>query len=231
MKFSLTLIVLCLFIMSGGATAQQDPNLRDESEARTIRFICLAYDMPQYFYDVRKSERVEIGSSMGSFSRPHPMPTDRILQIYRKVLPPPDAPAGTKPLKQILATTKIPTGFSKAIVLLAPDGEKLRIKAFGDSYRLHPKGKIRVFNLAPMEIRLKVGDVAGSFKPGQEGVMPWSGDSSNVVVFQSWVKPDDDWVVVGINELATRPHLRAFMFVGKGIPYISSKVVLDAVPE
>lgn len=236
MNFSISLLFVSLFLAAGVSIAQVNPDTEGSSEkGRTIRFYCLTEGMPQYFYKESKSKEVQIGDASGSLSLPHPMPTDRVLEIYKKIPPPPEAPVGTKPLLLILATTEIPAGFSKAIVLLLPGGDReketLRAVAYGDSYRLHPEGMVRVFNLSPYEIKLKVASAESSFKSGGSGVMPWNGGKSNVVVFQTWVKKDDQWMVVAINELATRPNLRAFMFASKGITDIASRVCFDAVQE
>ena len=229
-------ILTSLFLTAGAAFAQIDSDTGEPTEkGRSIRFLCLTDGMPQYFYRERKSKEIEIGDATGSLSLPHPMPTDRVLEIYKKVLPPPEAPVGTEPILKVLATTEIPTGFSKAIVLLLPSGSgedaTLRVAAYGDSYRLHPKATVRVFNLSPYEMGLKVAGSSNRFKPGANGVMPWNGGASNVVVFQTLVKTSDDWKIAGTNEHATRPNLRAFMFVSKGIPDIASKLCFDAVPD
>jgi len=236
MKNPISIIATSLLFAVGAVFAQEEPGPETSLEdARTIRFYCLADSMPQYFYDVRKNEQTAIGSASGSLSLPHPMPADRVLEVYRVIPPPPEAPVGTKPLKQIMGTSKIPAGFSKAIVLLLPEGgskaETLRVAAFGDSYRIHPRGMVRVFNLAPWEISLKVGDSTNRFKPGQEAIVPWSDRTSNVVVFQTCVRSGDAWRILGTNELATRPNLRAFMFAYQGIPDVSSKICFDAVPD
>lgn len=236
MKTSIYLLLASLILAAGTAIAQVDPDPEDSTEkGRTIRFYCLTDSMPQYFYSESKNKEIEIGDASGSLSSPHPMPKDRVLEIYKKILPPPEAPVGTKPLLQILSTTKIPAGFSKAIVLLLPGGdsekETLQAVAYGDSYQLHPKGTVRVFNLSPYEMNLRVASTGSNFKPGENGVTPWNGGKSNVVVFQTRVKKNDQWIIVGINELATRPNLRAFMFVSKGIPDIASKLCFDVVPE
>lgn len=236
MKISIFLHFVSLFLAAGVAIAQVDPGTEESPEkGRTIRFYCLTDSMPQYFYRASKNTEIEIGDASGSLSLAHPMPTDRVLEIYKKILPPSEAPVGTKPLIQILSTTKIPAGFSKAIVLLLPGGdskkETLQAVAYGDSYQLHPKGTVRVFNLSPYEINLRVASSGSSFKAGDNAVMPWNGGKSSVVVFQTRVKKNDQWIIVGINELATRPNLRAFMFVSKGIPDIASKLCFDAVPE
>lgn len=235
MKTWLFLIPASLLLASGIACAQEPAPEAPAEGARTIRFYSLANDLPEFFYEPKKDEPIGIGGACGALSHPYPMPTKRVLEIYRKVMPPPNAPAGTKPLKEILATAKLPDGFSKVIVLLFPEGDSktgtLRIAAFGDSYQLHPKGTVRVFNLAPSEISLKVGSVTNRFQPGQEAVMPWLGSTPNVVVFQTSVRSGEAWRILGTNELATRPNLRAFMFAYLAVPDIRSNVCFDSVPD
>ena len=235
MNTLLLLFATGLWLTVGSVVAQEPTEDAPAEGARTIRFYCMGNDQPQFFYEPKKKQKIEIGNSCGSLSSPHPMPTDRVLEIYRLIQPPPDAPVGTKPQKQILATTRIPDGFSKAIVLLFPAGDAktgtLRVAAFGDSYQLHPKGTVRVFNLAPVEVGLEVGSSKSSFKPGQEGVMPWVGSTPNVVFFQTSVRDGEGWRMLGNNELATRPNLRAFMFAYLTGPEVQSTVFLDSVPD
>lgn len=243
------LVILAAVWLAAGTCCAQPAAARAEAApaasepreaARTIRFYCMGTEQPQLFYEARKNHPTEILGALGSLSSAFPMPAAREFEIYRKILPPADAPPGTEPLKQVLASVKIPSGFGKAIILLLPAGDAktgtLRVAAYGDSYQLHPRQTVRVFNLAAVEIGLKVNGTLESFKAGQDGVMPWVGGPAHVVVYQTAVRSGDQWRVVGTNERAVRPNLRAFMFayspdMGGSAPQIYSNLFYDSVPD
>ncbi len=84
---------------------------------------------------------------------------------------------------------------------------------------------------SPYETDLRVAAANERFKAGQDGVVPWDGGKSDVEVFRIQVNVKDACMAVGINEPATRPNLRGFMFASKGIPDISSELSFDAVPD
>ena len=251
MKTRLLMIVAVLWAVAGGASARPaslpatppaaESEPKPEAGAHTVRFYCLGSQMPQLFYEVKKKQPLQIVGACGSLSKPMPMPTDQVLDIYRTILPPPAAPPGTEPLKQVLASVRMPAGFAQAIILLLPAGDAktgtLRAAAFGDSYQTHPRQTVRVFNLSALEVGLKIGASLQSFPAGQNGIMPWVGGEENVVAYRIVYRHGGDWVLAGANERAARPNLRAFMFAytadrgGVAGGELFANIFFDSVPE
>lgn len=248
MKFILLLsFALCCAL--GTASAQpanpdadmEGPDSERQAERRSIRFYCMGENLPQVFFEPRNNQEIQIRGATGSLSAPYPMPTDRQLAIYRKIQPPPAAPAGTKPARQILASVKIPSGCAKAIVLLFPAGDvktgTLRAVVFEDSYQRHPRQSVRLFNLSAAEVGLKLGGERMSVLPAQNGVLRWTAGQENVISWQIASHKGDSWVLASAQERAVRPNLRAFMFAytadvgSEGGPELCVNMFFDWVPD
>lgn len=163
------LSLLSLLVFSSVCRAQD----YDDIPSRFIRVACFGTVIDEAFY-LDGKKRIDLDLIPGTLSFELPLPSGPNLNIFR-MAPNPDPNLEAKP--QLIGTIPLVKGASKQIVVLSlPEDvskDPIRGKAFKDSNSIHPAETVRLFNLSPKEVAMRIKDEVQSYLPGESGTMPW----------------------------------------------------------
>lgn len=199
LKISLLVLAVCTSL----AAAEPPP--------RVFRVVTTVGSIGELMFDrtSRDTVRLNIRSRL---SRPIEIPSSGALDLYRELPPPPDSPAGTKPTKETVATLSFPASLTKAIVVIAQNGNGSGYRAvvFSDDIRDHPAGTLRVFNLSRMNSAVKINQSVGTIEAGNTKIMPYPPGPADI---QLAVQRGAGWNVAFDKGRISHPNLRAHVFV------------------
>lgn len=213
------------------------PGLRaDDEKPRVFRFVALGQNYDDVFFDSHNAP-VPVVANSGSFSPAYPAPKTGKLALYRLTPPPPDAPAGTRPVRTVVAEIVYPSETGKAIVLLYPGraGEPLPISglAIADPEDGHTVGHARIFNLSSLTAAVGADQTVAEVPPRSTdrkvsfGVGPMQ--------IKVAAQTGSGWQVVMAMERNLPANLRLFVLLVdappayEGGPPVSSMLVYDFI--
>ncbi len=149
-----------------------------------------------------------------ALSAPLARPAGKELEIYRLVPPPPDAPPGTKPTRQVVVTVPMPANPADCIVVTFPTStnkmDPLIARVVPPAPDSHQAGTVRVVNFSNFEAAVGMDERSTSFSSGSVDVMK---AGTGRVLFQVAVNKGQGWAKAFRGERRISPQLRGYVFV------------------
>lgn len=175
---------------------------------RTFRILSVVRSYPDLKLDVGPSRTIRVDIQR-NLSDAYPCPTGATLALYREIPPPPDAPSGTPPKKEVVVQAALPAGLKRAIVIVAPDAhDKLSAVVLDDDPEKHAQGVLRMINLSHLQAALMINTENYTLEAGASKLMPYT--SGNVLIRMAVQTAGSQWALAYSKERIARPNVRAY---------------------
>ena len=129
------------------------------ASAATFRLIAINSSLNEVFYQPAPGREAVPLTIRKSPSKDYPCPAGPALEIFRLIPPPPDAPPGTPPVKQIVTSARLGTNESSLVILTPAGADTFTAFVVPDDAATHPIGTLRVINLSNRRIGVALDDV------------------------------------------------------------------------
>lgn len=154
-------------------------------------------------------------------SAPLQVPAGSTLQFFREIPPPPDAPPGTPPIRQILLKTAVPQSEDDFIVVARPLVPEDKQTSFDATVLPFPKeyvaGTCLVANLSPFpEAAISLKNEVHHIKQGERKFLPLE-NGHNLIKIAVQVSKSGRWELAGDDAWRLWPGQRGLILV---FPYI-----------
>ena len=215
-------LLSCLFFAVVCLLSRTPETLAAQPEGvHTFRVICGGnWQAAPIKYDLNKTP-VAIETER-SLSLAYACPPEDTLVLYNEIPPPPDAPSGTRPRKQVLATLPLPPDQSKTLVVMVPDSSgKISFSAVPDDFKKHPGGTLRILNFSSYPVAVAINDRQYTAPLEAPDVIVPFGSGGTLI--QSAIRKDGKWMPVFRRERIARPRLHTYGFVFNFISEIGAK--------
>lgn len=197
--------VLCL------ALARAQP----VEQPATFRVISSVGSYGELFYDAsiggkRKPVAITLNQSL---SAPLAWPAKSPLEIYRLVPPPPGAPEGSKPTRQIVVSIPLPAENDPIVVTFPTSDDRLAPLAahiVPPTPDTHKAGTVKVINFSKFNTAVGMDARNDTLKPGGISVFP---TGTGRVLFQVAVGKGNNWASAFRGERRLSPKVRGYVFV------------------
>jgi len=146
-------VILTLFAATTARPAPATP-----VAPATFRLIAINSSLSDVFYEPAPGKDPVPLTVRKSPTKDYPRPTAPTLEIFRLIPPPPDAPKGTKPTRQIVATAKLGTNESSLVILSQSGADSFASLVVPDDAKTHPAGTLRVVNLSKRPVGVALDD-------------------------------------------------------------------------
>lgn len=172
MKTLLTCLAAVLLTLAAHAQSPGQP------PAHTFRLISVDQVYDDLYYS-HHGEAVRLFATPSAVSKPLAAPTEKTLKLFRQTPAPADAPAGTPPVRTVVAEIPYPADVSEALVVLAaaPVNAPLPVVgiALADMPKLHTTGTARLINLSSLQAALGLNnDIANAAPLATQSVVPFT---------------------------------------------------------
>jgi hypothetical protein len=112
-------------------------------------------------------------------------------------------PAGIKDSANVIARAKLPAGFKRGIFMFLPGSGKagdppFRVLVIDDTKRSFPPGSLKILNLSPLPVSIKLEKEVFTFKSGETKVIedpPVAANRSSSMVAKAFM--DGEWRKIG----------------------------------
>ena len=156
-----------------------------------------------------------------SVSRLHPAPANGRLELFREIPPPPDAPPGTRPVRQILLTVSLPPETAQTLIVALPTGrgrgDPLIARVLPDDPRRHRAGTVEAVNLSRFQTAVALDDTNHILNVSESRILPMGQGRLRVLV-QAAVQKNSRWQPAFRAEQRVPAGVRGFLFVSDYIP-------------
>ena len=203
----LPVFLVCAILPSPRATAEP-------AATRTFRILSLVGSRLDLNYEPSRNQPTVSISLSQAVSSAYAAPADGRLEFFRELPPPPDAPPGTKPTRQVLLATRFPADASRCLIALQPAGpgrsDPLIARVLPDDAGQHPAGTMRIINLSHFQTAVKLGDDTYVFAPDENRLAPLAKGKLRVSV-QTAVQTGGSWQSVARTARRVEQNVRGFM--------------------
>ncbi|MDF3058518.1 MAG: hypothetical protein K0R17_2733 [Rariglobus sp.] len=219
-------LTFAFFAALATLAAQTGPVAPAVDESTTFRIMTTVGSATDLRFDPRPgTEPVPLmitRSPSKRYSRP---PGDKLV-LYRLLPVPPDAPAGTKPVKDIAAEIPLPAEQVALIIVVAPlPNEKLAAKVLTDDSKKHPAGALRIINLSDMPAMVALNETRHEAAPASSMIVP---QGTGGILVQVAVANTGGWSLAFRKERLARPELHSYGFIFNYAP--DPELGLDPTP-
>jgi len=210
--------IITLSLLFWGNLEAQTPE--PNPPARTFRIISVVgnYEGLQYETTSAKTSARPIAVSR-SLSSPQPAPTGTKLELFRMLPPPPDAPPGTPPTRQVVLTATLDTKAPESIVVALPLIPADKLTAFkahtiplSENYRA---GTCLIANLSGFpQLAVSMKENVSTVKNGAVNMTTFDkGHNSIKIALQN----GDKWTVAGNDAWRLHESYRGYILT---LPYM-----------
>ncbi|MEO8617716.1 MAG: hypothetical protein ABI600_21485 [Luteolibacter sp.] len=191
------------------------------------------------FYD-NGGKKAQLIAGSNSLASAIPLPKGEVLKLYKQVLKPVEGTDKTLTTYLDVGTVKLPGGSKAIVLLIVPEDltkEKIKGRAFADSFSIHPAETARVFNLSPKVVAIRAGKESLKLPVGETGIMPWKAVAFNSIAYQIGTvgEKEGTWDLVESAECAAPANMRTFVFiaevVGNSKRTLTATTVFDPLPD
>lgn len=201
-----TLLLFCL----GAVAAHAEP------AGPTFRIISAFGSYTGLFYDqTAGSPKTAVAVNLNQgLSHRYPRPAGTKLELYRIVPPPPDSPAGTKPVRQVVVSATLPAGQPDCIVVTLPSSldplAPLQSHVIPGDADSHKAGTVKVINFSNLNAAVAVDEanrLVGAGATSLFKVRP------GCVLLQAAVQQGEGWASAFRGERLLAASLRGYVFI------------------
>lgn len=188
---------------------------------RSFRLISQVGSRLDLKYEVSRTLPPVSISLSQAVSRAYPAPAGGRLELFREIPPPPDSPPGTKAVRQIILSTRLPDDALRCLLVTLPTGSKpgdpLTARVLPDGPDRHPAGTMLVVNLSRFQTAVKLGDDTQQFAVGEARLLPLAQGKLRVSV-QAAVQKDGQWQPAARTARRIVEGVRGFLFISDYLP-------------
>lgn len=204
---SVRFVILGLFFAVSVRAASAAP------PAATFRLIAINCSVSDVFYEPAPGKEPVPLTVRKSPTKDYPRPTTPLLEIFRFIPPPSDAPPGTKPTKQTVVTAKLAANDSSSLIVLIPaDKDTFAAVVVADDATTHPAGTLRVINLGKRRVGVALDDTAVELDSKASKLLPIA-SGKKVFKLRFAHQGDGLWDGFWDQSLLFTPEVRSFAFI------------------
>lgn len=171
---------------------------------------------PEDIRYMSKDGEVELSIGTRRPSGEHPLPNSKTLELYNWIPVPPDAPEGTKPIKNILAQIALKNAKYQFVILTknkSNEGFPLAGFSFEDLDEEHGAGQARLINLSRFKVAMAMEENRVIAKPRTtESMVEFAPGMTDIVVAIE-VNENGRWGKVRGNKLRLSDKVRVYAIV------------------
>jgi hypothetical protein len=200
-------LYLAIFLLVGVLTAHAQA-----VAPRTIRFIGTNADYTGLQMQTAQTQHVDVAIPAYGLSRPYPCPPGAEIKLT-KVIPAPSNTPGASPTRKTVASIPLPDAKDSYFVIVVPDKTAsppypLRGTPIDDSYEKYPTQSLRLINLSPIEITVKISGETHSIATYGSAAFPFpSQNAMNSIQIAIYTRAE--WKLGFTGTFAIKPTQRA----------------------
>ncbi len=207
---------LFLFVAAVGFFAASLRAQLPEPPAATFRIFSLIGSRTDLKYEPVPGKPPEPLHLFQAVSRAYPVPRNGRLELFREIPPPPDAPPGTPPKREIILTAQFPSDAKQSLVITFPAGKNARgaltARVLPDDPARHLARTVQVLNLSRFPTSVAIGADHSDFAVAESRIVPITEGRLRILV-QAAIKKDAQWESVYRAERRIGAKLRGFVFI------------------